>query len=118
MISFQLLSAIQELTTAFENTPMQTQVITDHKNSTKYALFSAKTASRTVSPIVTVTFSETGLSINTKLYADYDPLTHQYSKDYIFFSEFTSKTFTEYEFIIANKDFWIRNGYLGLEFGF
>lgn len=118
MISFQLLTAIQQLTTAFENTQMNILVSVNHQDQSKRAVFSAKIASRTITPAVTVLFTDNGLTITTVVYSDFDPLTGQNSKDFTFFSEYSLKTFNEYDFINSVKTFGIKNGYLGLDLGF
>ena len=113
-MDFKLLKAINELVSNLEERNIEMRLQNYSKHGCECAVFAAKTT-LTVSPMVTVLFLESGLIIETSLKDDFSPLTGSYSKDYLFFKDFSRRSFTAEEFITANHDFWIASGRKGLD---
>ncbi|MBP4063524.1 hypothetical protein J9896_08930 [Acinetobacter baumannii] len=109
-IRLDVLAAARQLATAYFNVPKaEFSLIQNHRDGAILVEISAKTHLET-SPIIHIRYEQDGTNITVKVPPVYNPVTQLYADDYAFFVEWLNRVFTEDEFVIANKDFWIRKG--------
>lgn len=109
-IRLDVLAAARQLATAYLSVfKAEFSIIQNHTTQAIVVEVSAKTHLRT-SPIVYIRYDAQETSITVKLPPAYNDITQLHADDYVFFSEWVNRVFTEDEFVRANKDFWIRKG--------
>ncbi|RCT89662.1 hypothetical protein [Acinetobacter baumannii] len=109
-IRLDVLAAARQLATAYLSVfKAEFSIIQNYNTQAIVVEVSAKT-NLTTSPIVLIRYDAQETSITVSLPPAYNDVTQLDSDDYVFFSEWVNRIFTEDEFVKANKDFWIRKG--------
>lgn len=112
MLSMRLdvLQAARQLATAYYNVPKaEFSMIQNHRDGSILVEIRAKTRLDT-SPIVHIRYDAEGTNITVKVPPAYNAVTQLDADDWVFFSEWINRLYTEDEFVKANRDFWIRKG--------
>lgn len=109
-IRLDVLQAARQLATAYYNVPKaEYSMLQNHRDGSILVEISAKTDLDT-SPIIHIRYDAEGTTITVKVPPAYNPVTQLASDEYVFFSEWLNRLYTEDEFVKANRDFWIRKG--------
>ncbi|KKZ30551.1 hypothetical protein UN96_12555 [Acinetobacter baumannii] len=109
-IRLDVLQAARQLATAYYNVPKaEFSMIQNQRDGSILVEISAKTHLET-SPIIHIRYDAEGTNITVKVPPAYNAVTQLDADDWVFFSEWVNRLYTEDEFVKANRDFWIRKG--------
>ncbi|MBA2969270.1 hypothetical protein [Acinetobacter baumannii] len=109
-IRLDVLAAARQLATAYFDVPKaEFSLIQNYRDGSILLEISAKTHLET-SPIIHIRYEQEGTNITVKVPPAYNAVTQLDADDWVFFSEWINRLYTEDEFVKANRDFWIRKG--------